>query len=723
MSHRINRGERMADETSSLTVAKLKALCVINDLATSGKKADLVKRLLEAGLSRTEVGLSEAEADEEAVEEEVVLSLEDETTISMEDDEPEPAKPVKKALVEEKEDDVLEAVLVPDLVEDEPEEVFTPVATKRQDVATLGDMIKNPKVIAVVIVSLFLGAAGWWYINSSLEPFTAEPLRYGDTMEYTISGGLGDRPAVMASEGFLDLVFNFLEPDDDYCRIFMDYEGRGTLSVSQGTSQDLVGMSSQSLLGAVRSQGPYGSNDWLAVEIANTYEFDDFDIGRNTYSVINQGSCPEAEDGAYVPGEAVLTTKRHVELKEQVTLSTAFEFSATIDNKPYEGSAKTFDVGGLLGSLDVILPGVSLMLQPIELQDLFATDVIEEGSSGERLGWRWRVVGQDTLGDDKAWKIAATHVDIERLCLGSATMEIWAEEDNPWASQQTVDVIISNDGSLQSSCSPFSEAFGDYLLPEGELELHHSFKTTKLTRGSKVLDLGKDYNIRPRANLLALDEDVQEDWGGQDKIHPPDASSMREHTLEKAMQCFDYIGGSASGAKAALDDGGYVWRGLDQRTGATTQWNVSWVALDDTSGWVLFELTGEPTSDNCTYIDKGSFEELASHNRESIPAVANISTLEERLSDTQRYPQLTGSNAIFDTTGAYHVDARVGFLVAVPGDGANDLLGQLTSTTVGATTLDLSRTWEEGIWEHTFAVAVDATDGRVVGWTKLSQVA
>ena len=723
MSHRINRGERMADETSSLTVAKLKALCVINDLATSGKKAELVERLLEAGLSRKEVGLSEAETDEEAVEEEVVFSLEDETTISMEEDEPEPAEPVKEAVIEEKEDDVLEAVLVPDLVEDEPEEVFNPVATKRQDVATLGDMIKDPKVIAVVIVSLFLGAAGWWYINSSLEPFTAEPLRYGDTMEYTISGGLGDRPAIMASEGFLDLVFNFLEPDDDYCRIFMDYEGRGTLSVSQGTSQDLVGVSSQSLLGAVRSQGPYGSNDWLAVEIANTYEFDDFDIGRNTYSVINQGSCPEAEDGAYVPGEAVLTTKRHVELKEQVTLSTAFEFSATIDNNPYEGSAKTFDVGGLLGSLDVILPGVSLMLQPIELQDLFATDVIEEGASGERLGWRWRVVGQDTLGDDKAWKIAATHVDIERLCLGSATMEIWAEEDNPWASQQTVDVIISNDGSLQSSCSPFSEAFGDYLLPEGELELHHSFKTTKLTRGSKVLDLGKDYNIRPRANLLALDENVQEDWGGQDKLHPPDASSLREHTLERAMQCFDYIGGSASGAKAALDDGGYIWRGLDQRTGASTQWNVSWVALDDTSGWVLFELTGEPTSDNCTYLDKGSFEELASHNRESIPAVANISTLEERLSDTQRYPQLTGSEAIFDTSGAYHTDSRVGFLVAVPGDGANDLLGQLTSTTVGATTLDLSRTWEEGIWEHTFAVAVDATDGRVVGWTKLSQVA
>ena len=123
---------------------------------------------------------------------------------------------------------------------------------------------------------------------------------------------------------------------------------------------------------------------------------------------------------------------------------------------------------------------------------------------------------------------------------------------------------------------------------------------------------------------------------------------MREHTLEKAMQCFDYIGGSAIGAKAALDDGGYIWRGLDQRTGATTQWNVSWVALDDTSGWVLFELTGEPTSENCTYLDKGSFEELASYNRESIPAVANISALEERLSDAMRYPQLSGAEGVFD---------------------------------------------------------------------------
>ena len=139
---------------------------------------------------------------------------------------------------------------------------------------------------------------------------------------------------------------------------------------------------------------------------------------------------------------------------------------------------------------------------------------------------------------------------------------------------------------------------------------------------------------------------------------------MRQHTLEDAMQCFDYIGGSASGAKAALDNGGYIWRGLDQRTASTTQWNVSWVHPDDTSGWVLFELTGEPTSDNCTYLSKGSFEELASHNRESIPSIANMSTLEQRLADTNRYPQLSGSEGVFDSSGAYHEETRIGFLVA-----------------------------------------------------------
>ena len=42
---------------SSLTAAKLKALCILNDLSTSGNKSDLINRLLDAGINRNELGL------------------------------------------------------------------------------------------------------------------------------------------------------------------------------------------------------------------------------------------------------------------------------------------------------------------------------------------------------------------------------------------------------------------------------------------------------------------------------------------------------------------------------------------------------------------------------------------------------------------------------------------------------------------------------------------
>jgi hypothetical protein len=102
------------DVASALTVAKLKALCILNDLPTSGKKSDLVERLLESGLTNDEVGLpSEASSIEskksvlEPEEDEVVLSMEDEDTLTPEV-EPEKAE-VKQP---EPQEDVLEAEIM-----------------------------------------------------------------------------------------------------------------------------------------------------------------------------------------------------------------------------------------------------------------------------------------------------------------------------------------------------------------------------------------------------------------------------------------------------------------------------------------------------------------------------------------------------------------------------------------------------------------------------------
>ena len=81
----------MGDEpTTTLTVAKLKALCVLNDVSASGKKAELLARLLEAGVDKETLGIEVfdeetstfqpvADGDED---EPIMLSLEDEETMA-----------------------------------------------------------------------------------------------------------------------------------------------------------------------------------------------------------------------------------------------------------------------------------------------------------------------------------------------------------------------------------------------------------------------------------------------------------------------------------------------------------------------------------------------------------------------------------------------------------------------------------------------------------------
>ena len=83
----------MRGPTTNLTVAKLKALCVLNDLSASGKKAELLQRLLDAGVDRETLGLEVFDEEtatfqetgdetEEPADEPVMLSLEDDDTLT-----------------------------------------------------------------------------------------------------------------------------------------------------------------------------------------------------------------------------------------------------------------------------------------------------------------------------------------------------------------------------------------------------------------------------------------------------------------------------------------------------------------------------------------------------------------------------------------------------------------------------------------------------------------
>ena len=718
--------KRLSDDLkSSLTAAKLKALCILNDLPTSGNKSDLVSRLLESGLGRDELGIETDEIVEEVIEavidREVIqpsLSLEDEDTLTPAI-EPEVHKPAFQSSDEHSEganhDDVLDAEVLDAEFITLDEEVKAPKTIHSQvestkstgNATTLLEMIKQPKIAAVFVVILILGAGTWYYFNNQLEPFTADKLRYGDEMTYTISNG-----DFMASEGFLDLVLDQIETEDDICKLRLMFDGIGDVSISNGGSSELVSQSSLDRLGAVSAKGGQGM-DWLTVESVSEYDFSAFTIQRHLRSSI-PGSSACSDFPASVSGTADLTSTQWTELRDRASIGTAVDWNLNVENT-YQGNLMSFGVGGILGDLDTISPGFSMLLQPVELQELLANDYIDDGATGSRLGWDWRVLGSEKLGSTDMWKIVATNQDIQELCLGSASMTLLVEEGNPWATKQTVSVVISGSDSNRQGCSTTTKLLGDYVLPDGELTMSHTFQKSSLSRGSKGLEFGLSYDARPQANELSPNDEDLNDWGPNGE-HMPDESVLRLHNLEAAIDCLDYLQSSASGAVAALDDGGYVWRAIDQQFGSNTQWNISWIATDDIAGWVTFNITGAPSQENCQFDKKGSYDETVSYNREFIPKVLNISTIEESLLDSTRFPMLTSSQGLFTSSGTYHPETRVGYLVVVPGSGINTILANIGDATDGANTVDISRDWTDDGWNKRFNLIADATDGRIIGW-------
>ena len=733
--------------TTPLTVAKLKALCVLNDLQSTGKKADLLARLLEAGVDKETLGIEvfdeetatfhsvgdesedavEASESEEVEAEPVMLSLEDDDTITPSVDKEnkstrKKSSPSPSKEMNEPDEDILDGeILEADLIDDDlVEEVAmpTPVADTSEDFApsakalTLREMLQRPQAVAVILTLLILGAGGWYYVNNQLEPFTADSLRYGDEMRYVVSEG-----SFMASEEYVTLITDQLNDLDEYCKMRLLFDGTGSLSITEGSVLELTTQPNEDRLGAVAAKGGQGMT-WLAVESVNSFSFSKFNIYGHvpTTSVTGGQMCPDFAEGR--EGTADIALTRWTELREQATLSTQVDMTLQNTGGTYDGSAMAYGVGGLLGGLETLSPGLGLILQPVELADFFGNNYITKDATGTSSGWEWRVIGSEKIGSTNMWKVTASHRDIQEFCLGYATMNLWLDSDSPWAARQTVDVSISSDETSQSSCSEWQKRGIDAALPEGELELHHAFERTYLQRGFKQIELGKSYDNRPQANDLNPDEDDLVAWG-VDEYHLPDNSTLRDHPLDLAMTCMDEFGSEASGATTALSENGYVWRALNQKNGSATEWNISWVATDNTAGWVLFSVTGDASSLQCEYLSRGAYDDSVTHNRESIPQVLPLEQLESRLMNQQRFGALTGDEALFTSTGL-HDDTRIGYLVVVPGSGFGFDITDIFDSVTGATTIDMPRQWDDGDWSHTFSLLADGTDGRVVGWTHLT---
>ena len=690
-------GEPASYVSSSHTVAELKVMCKENGLSTSGRKAELIARL-------------DAHFSEDSISLEETISLEEPELISLEESESVPLPKV------DEEEILVAEVIEADLIE-EVEEITPTSAKDKAGNVTLVEQIKNPKV-AAILLTILLATGGWyWYVSNQLQPFTADDLRYGDSMEYTLLNGDLD-----ATGEYVELVRDNVDSEElnESCRLQLTFSGTGTTSVTNGGSSELDFEPDDSLIGVVQAKGAYGL-DWLAVEKVQTRNFDTFSVSRYLPKPLQPDECMSQSTGG-LGGTLEFNTKTWTEISERDVISSQADWKLNLDGEYTQGTTVSYGLGGILGLLEDIAPGFAIVVSPVELREMMGTQLIDTGTNGTHLGWDWNVIGPDEIGDEEMWKVSMENSQIRDNCFGHARITMWIIEDSPWAVKQNVDVQISGDEGDKSACGTVTKELADLVLPEGRLSLSLEMSKNSLTRGEKLLDLGRSYTSVPNAGAYVPTTDELIDWG-DNELHMPDNSNLRSENLEDAVGCLTSGHVSeAVAANSALNDDGYIWRARDDRSSdnGTTRWNLSWVSTDPNSGWVEIDVAGNPSSANCTYIAHGGHDESVAHSRDDIPEVLSLQVIEEDLTDVMRFSILTGDDGFFTASGEYHPETRVGILVVTPDSEYTDWLNQLNSGDTGATTIDITRSWTStsgGVdWDNSLSLAMNANTGQVVGW-------
>ena len=419
-------GEPASYVSSSHTVAELKVMCKENGLSTSGRKAELIARL-------------DAHFSEDSISLEETISLEEPELISLEESESVPLPKV------DEEEILVAEVIEADLIE-EVEEITPTSAKDKAGNVTLVEQIKNPKV-AAILLTILLATGGWyWYVSNQLQPFTADDLRYGDSMEYTLLNGDLD-----ATGEYVELVRDNVDSEElnESCRLQLTFSGTGTTSVTNGGSNELDFEPDDSLIGVVQAKGAYGL-DWLAVEKVQTRNFDTFSVSRYLPKPLQPDECMSQSTGG-LGGTLEFNTKTWTEISERDVISSQADWKLNLDGEYTQGTTVSYGLGGILGLLEDIAPGFAIVVSPVELREMMGTQLIDTGTNGTHLGWDWNVIGPDEIGDEEMWKVSMENSQIRDNCFGHARITMWIIEDSPWAVKQNVDVQISGDEGDKSA--------------------------------------------------------------------------------------------------------------------------------------------------------------------------------------------------------------------------------------------------------------------------------
>ena len=683
------------DSLSSMTVAELREICRERGLLVSGKKAEIIDRIL-------------GEPDEEEVQPEApeALILEEKPPVVREKSSSqrvEEALSGKEATIQPQIAEVVEAEIVvaePIIVEEteqEPEETTeddkASLVITIPSISSLGDEWK--KFAAVAVVVLLVGVLATQFLQRA-SGFETRELHYGDSMDFMIS----DSRIEIQGEEMLGLVRDSTGGVlEDACEeLSVEMSGTGQVSVTDGFDDGAVGMTDS-----------LGRSGFATVEKAISMDLNvDFE-GRTWRDPGDCGSIKWVLEG----NELVIDSTSWTEIEDVKTIRTDSSINfRDADMEATNLRAVTYGTNSL-GGIGDILPTLSFPLTPIELNEFFGNAVIKEGarSTDPDLGWDsdWSWEVKQELSDPShglVYEVRMEHEDI-RDCYGHAHLTLWVKDGSPWPVRQVADIVLDKD--LQTSrCDFLSSAISEEILPEGRLTIAMTMSKTGSGKfGSDAVDWGRNY-LKPTAGEDRPGTTSERSW--VDSM--VDESDIREFPIEDATSCLKstYPNHQAS---QALESGGYVWKSEWSQQDGVPEWNLSWVDDMDRSGWLVLRQVLAQPANGCemTSEDTNPTGEV-SWNRDSIPRTQTMGLLESRVLEDDRYP---GLSQYLESGGEWHEQANVGYRLSVTQD--NEILSLLPGDLGdGKVTLTAGRDWESGGRDRSVEMAMDAETGEMVLW-------
>jgi len=742
------------DSLSSMKVSELRTLCKEKGLLISGKKEELISRLLGEKMPEsppeTKVISSSSEQDKDDAIDRLLSRFESggegEPEEVVVETEPEPVEILEAEVMEA---DIVEAEIESeaggdlDLVLASDEEELTPVTKKpelildeEEEDAWTGDVIADetepalvaseidsdaeeasititipslssiqfsPKVIAAVTISaLILGAIVFSLFMQQDSSFQARNLHYGDSMEFNILS------SSIEVEGD-DMVAIFRDaasgPLDDACGELSAniVSGVGSISIRNGDPADIIHPSDKQYSGAVNALDAFGRTHLTAEKVID-HEMN-IDLSGKTWR--DEGECGTV--GWILDDNNLdMTTRTWTDIGDKQLIRTGTDLTILdSENQATNLEATTFGLESISG-LGVVSSYVFLPLTPLDLYEFFGDESLTSGTTSEAGSeWSWSV-GKEINDNEHGlvYPISMSHPEFD-ACNGHITINMLVKSNAPWPVEQTANIVI--DKNLKSSdCGLIETSLSDAAIPDGRITISFSMRAVKggISSGSTAIEWLVDYTSKPGPGEDRPGTSAQRSWGAA----MPDESAIRSWDLESALEC-TLANYSTSGVATAIEQGGYVWRASTIVVNSNIQWNMSWVTEDERAGWTVVE----EDNGGCSLIDDENMDDgTVQWNRNAIPETLTMNSLESRLLSSSRYPGL--NMHINDGTGGWGEGVEYGYRLSVTQD--NEIFDLIPiSLGEGAVTVNVEKSWTDGNnRNHDVVCVMDAENARLLGW-------